>query len=251
MTTAFYAPPSALHGTMLKLPDDEARHATRVLRKQAGDEIVVVDGEGHWHRVRLDRVGRDTAAGTVLETRTGVGEPSYELTVGLGLLKNTNRFETFLEKAVELGVHRIVPLMTARTEKESIKERRARNIRIAAMKQCGRSWLPPLMAPQPMFDPLAEGRYDRVFICHGQDSGRLSLAEALAPEALSGTRLLMLVGPEGGFTGTEVEQVQAEGGQAVHLGARRLRTETAGIVAATAVQLAALGADSSPTTSAE
>lgn len=241
MTTAFYAPPSALHGSTLKLPDDEARHATRVLRKQAGDEIVVVDGEGHWHRVRLDRVGRDRAAGTVLETREGVGEPSYELTVGIGLLKNTNRFETFMEKAVELGVRRIVPLLTARTEKESLKERRARNILIAAMKQCGRSWLPTLTAPQPLFDLASEDTYDRAFICHGQDADVPSLAEALAAEALPEARLLVLVGPEGGFTEQEVEQMRTEGGQIVHLGARRLRTETAGIVAATAVQLADTG----------
>lgn len=237
MTTTFYAPPSSIRGSTLQLPDDEARHAIRVLRKQAGDEIVVVDGEGGWHRVRLDRVGRDRATGTILETRRGVGEPSYRLTVGIGLLKNTNRFETFLEKAVELGVHRIVPLHTARTEKESLKAQRSRNILVAAMKQCGRSWLPPLSDPQPLPEVVTPGRYDHMFIAHGQDPDAPLLPQAVDADGFAGVDMLMLIGPEGGFTDDEVAMVKERGGTEVSLGARRFRTETAGIVAAAGIQL--------------
>lgn len=236
MTTSFYVPPSLIQGNRLQLPEDEARHAVRVLRKRAGDEIAVVDGAGSWHRVRLDHTGKDRAAGTILETRQGVGEPSYHLTVGLGLLKNRNRFETFLEKAVELGVRRIIPLHTNRTEKESLKERRAENILVAAMKQCGRSRLPELTDPMALPTALNASECDQVLICHGRAPAERSLHRVVA-EVSGDARILVLVGPEGGFSEEEVRSVQAKGGIPVLLGRRRLRAETAAVVAAAAVQL--------------
>lgn len=226
------------------LPPEEARHAVRVLRKRAGEEIVVVDGVGGWYRVRLDRVGEEKAAGTVLETRRDVGEPLYHLTMGLGLIKNRNRFETFVEKAVELGVSAIVPLRTARTEKQGLKMRRTKKILTAAMKQCGRSRLPTLAEPTPLPDVFGAGDYDAAFIAHEQvGSDGMPLSEALARTS-SEARLLVLVGPEGGFTDEEVTTAEEAGCVPVTLGPRRLRTETAGIAAATAVQLALDASDS-------
>lgn len=236
MTTTFYVPPSSIHGARCVLPDDEARHAIRVLRKRAGDEIVAVDGTGGWHRVRLDQVGDARAAGTVLETRRGVGEPAYELHVGFGLIKSRNRFETFVEKAVELGVSGITPLHTTRTEKEGVKDARTRNLMIAAMKQCGRSRLPLLHAVTALPDVLdTAAAYDAVLMAHEQAGGTASIRSALA-EADGTARVLVLIGPEGGFTEEEVARANAVGGTAVSLGPRRLRAETAGIAAAVAVQ---------------
>lgn len=223
------------------LPDDEARHAIRVLRKRAGDEIVVVDGEGGWYRVRLDRVGEEKAIGTVLETRRGVGEPPYHLTIGLGLLKNRNRFETFAEKAVELGVSAIVPLRTTRTEKQGLKEQRTKNILTAAMKQCGRSRLPSLANPAPLSAVVEAGDYDAALIAHEQVQSGRSIHKVLASGA---KRVLVLVGPEGGFTDEEVTTAAEAGCTPVSLGPRRLRAETAGIAAAMAVQLALEPSDS-------
>ncbi len=237
MTTTFYAPPDSIHGERLVLPEDEARHAVRVLRKRAGDEIVVVDGTGGWYRVRLDRVGQEKAMGTVLETRRGVGEPPYRLVIGLGLLKNRNRFETFVEKAVELGVSEIVPLRTARTEKQGLKVERAKSILTAAMKQCGRSCLPSLAEPTPLPDVLDAGGYDAALIAHERASEGPSIDPALAAAPAS-ARVLVLVGPEGGFTDDEVAQAVASGCTPVSLGPRRLRAETAGVAAAVAVHLA-------------
>lgn len=235
MTTTFYAPPSSVRGSHIVLPEEEAHHAARVLRKQPGDEIVVVDGEGGWHRVRLMQVDRQGVGGTIVETRREVGEPAYRLTVGLGLLKNRNRFETFLEKAVELGVGCIVPLRTARTEKESLREQRAENILVAAMKQSGRSRLTELAEPQSLDAFLEAEAPGRLLVCHERAEGSPTLLEALAegmPE-----RLAVLVGPEGGFTGDEVESVLAAGGEVVSLGPRRLRAETAALVAASIAML--------------
>ena len=244
MTTTFYAPPSAIQGGRVVLPEDEARHALRVLRKRAGDEIIVVDGVGGWYRVRLDRVGEEKAMGTVLEARRDVGEPSYHLTIGLGLLKNRNRFETFVEKAVELGVSEIVPLHTARTEKEGLKTQRTENILIAAMKQCGRSRLPTLADPTPLPSLAEASTYDAAFIAHEQVQDGADLGAALAA-AQGAERVLILVGPEGGFTDEEVALATEGGCTPVSLGARRLRAETAGITVAVAVHLA-LASTNSP-----
>ena len=116
-TTFFFAPPDALRGDYLVLPEDEAHHAARVLRVRPGDEIVVVDGVGGWYRVRLDHADRRQVAGAVVERRREVGEPAYHLSVGLAVLKSRSRYETFLEKAAELGVQDVAPLLTERTER--------------------------------------------------------------------------------------------------------------------------------------
>jgi 16S rRNA (uracil1498-N3)-methyltransferase len=233
MTTNFYAPPSAFRGSRVVLPEDEARHVRSVLRAQAGDEIVVVDGEGGWHRVTIDHLSPDQVVGTVQETRRDVGEPDVHLTVALGLLTKRSRFETFVEKAVELGVRRVVPLRTDHTETDTFRYERTRNVMIAALKQCRRSRLPALSSPQAL-DAVLDGRdADRSLLCHG-GAGARPLPRAL-DGVEAGTHVAVLVGPEGGFSTAEVERATAAGCTPVSLGPRRLRAETAGIVAATAV----------------
>lgn len=235
MTTTFYAPPSSIRGSHVVLPEDDARHAARALRKEVGDEIIVVDGEGGWYRVRLDHVRREQVVGHVVETQREVGEPALHVTVGLALLKTRSRFETFVEKAVELGVRRIVPLRTTRTERESLRVDRVRNVMIAAMKQCGRSRVPTLANPQSPVDAVDDDAVDDEaawFVCHETVDAKQTVWHRL-PDAADVSRIGMLVGPEGGFTDGEVERVRAAGGTPVSLGPRRLRAETAGIVAAT------------------
>ncbi len=231
MTTVFYAPPESFHDGWVRLPDNEAHHAVRVLRHRPGDEIVVVDGVGGWHRLRLEQVGRSVVQGRVLETRYNVGEPSYRLTIGLALLKQTARFETFLEKAVELGVHAIVPLITARTERTQFRLERARRLLIAAMKQCGRSRLPILYAPQPFATVLDHPASLRL-LCHEQPDRPRHPLQALLQQPPDDA--LVLIGPEGGFSPQEVQQAETAGFQLVSLGPRRLRAETAALIIASA-----------------
>ena len=233
MTTNFYAPPSAIRGSRVVLPKEEARHVRSVLRAERGDEIVVVDGQGGWYRVRIDHLGAEQVVGGILETRQEVGEPDVEVTVGLGILKKRSRFETFVEKAVELGVRRIVPLRTRRTERESIRRDRLRKVMIAALKQCRRSRLPELDEPQTPKMLLEDRRTGGRLLCHGGGDGT-PLLSALgdAPESV-----LALVGPEGGFAPEEVNTAVGAGCTHVTLGRRRLRAETAGVVALNAVML--------------
>jgi 16S rRNA (uracil1498-N3)-methyltransferase len=235
MTTNFYAPPSAFKGQRVVLPEGEARHVRAVLRAREGDEIVVVDGEGGWHRVTINHLSSEQAIGTVEETRRDVGEPNLHLTVALGLLTKRSRFETFVEKAVELGVRGIVPLHTTHTETETFRYERTRNVMIAALKQCRRSRLPALAEPKTLDGLLASTTADRSLICHSGEQAR-PLPQVL-DDGQDGASILVVVGPEGGLAEPEVERAVDAGGTPVSLGPRRLRAETAGIAAATAVLL--------------
>lgn len=227
MTTNFYAPPSAIQNGRVVLPEEEARHVRTVLRAEEGDPIVVVDGEGGWYRVRIDHLEPNKVVGTVRETRREVGEPDVDLIVGMGLLTKRSRFETFVEKAVELGVGTIVPLHTRHTETTTFRKDRNHRIMIAALKQCRRSRLPTLRDPIALESVLESTKADVRFVCHGELGG------ALLPEVLTGVepgdRILSLVGPEGGFAPAEVETAVNHDCAVVSLGARRLRAETAGL----------------------
>lgn len=260
MTTQFYAPPSSIRGQRLILDGDEAKHIAKSLRMEPGQRIQVVDGQGKRYTVELGHVRPKQVVGTIRKTVDGAGEPPYRLCLGLGLLKNRSRFETFLEKAVECGVHRIVPLLTERTEVQSLREKRSRNILIAAMKQSGRSVLPNLATPTVMSEMLAGlSRDDRPvgggWIAHEAASApplpkavqsfrRDNMQEGALAESKDGEPLsrrpdlTVLVGPEGGFSDREVQTARDAGFQPVRLGPHRLRAETAGIVAASAVSMA-------------
>lgn len=230
MTTTFYCPPSNIDGPRIALPSDEARHAVQVLRHRAGDDIEVVDGEGGWYRLRLEVAVGDSVSGRVEERRSEVGEPPYALVLGFGVIKNTSRLETLVEKAVELGVRRLVPLETERTERTRLRADRLERIVVAAMKQCGRS-------RRTQIDPLTALP---TFLASSADGVRMICHEATGPEQAMLGRLndhpsgsyTIAVGPEGGFSGEELGLAQSHGFLPVHLGARRLRAETAAITAA-------------------
>ncbi|MEM1042572.1 MAG: RsmE family RNA methyltransferase [Bacteroidota bacterium] len=235
MTTTFFAPPDCIADGRIVLPDDEARHAVRALRHAVGDEIEVVDGAGGWYRVRLTEAGKSSAAGEVVATEREVGEPAHRLTVGLSTLKNAGRFETFAEKAVELGVTEILPLVTERTERARLKPKRLGSMLVAALKQSGRSRLPGLAEPQPLAAVLSGRTEGLRILCH-EAAG----PDALLPRVLDRNpagETTILVGPEGGFSEAEVAEAQAAGWAVASLGPRRLRAETAALAAASAAML--------------
>ncbi|MFO8232903.1 MAG: RsmE family RNA methyltransferase [Longimonas sp.] len=234
MTTAFYAPPDQFRQGRVVLPPNETRHAVRALRHRAGDEIVVVDGVGGWHHVRLAQTGQDQALGTVVRSKREVGEPEAPLVLAVGVLQKRGRYETLVEKAVELGVTTLVPLVTERAERHHIRQDRLRKIMVAAMKQCRRSRLPTLTTPRSLAQVLV--RYPRLsaFCCHESGTGRQALVDAVRARTAG---MLLAVGPEGGFTPREIDLARRAGAGLVQLGPRRLRTETAALAATSAVML--------------
>lgn len=228
----FFAAPDAVSDGRVLLGEEEARHAGKVLRLSEGDRILVVDGAGATHEVELDSVTGKRVSGRILSTERDTGEPRSELHIALAILHQPARWETFLEKAVELGCTRITPMITARTQQGRLKARRLESIMISALKQCERSRLPLLDEPTSFAELLSLDGALRA-ICH----------EALAdgstlPELLSGAEGLyrgprrVLIGPEGGFSEEEVELAREAGWTPVWLGSRRLRAETAAMLSA-------------------
>ena len=236
MTTAYFAPLELISGNRVVLPEEEARHAVQVLRHNVGDEIIVVDGEGGWYKVRLEAVGRKSAEGVILSRKKNVGEPEYELTIGMAILKNQKRFDVFVEKAVELGVTRIIPLITSRAEKKTIKEERIRKILIAAMKQSGRSRLVEFAEVSSFKDIVKLDKESLGLCCHEKADKDLTISGSLL-EQRSRKNVTVFIGPEGGFTEEEISFAREHEIKIVSLGNRRLRAETAAIVASTCVSL--------------
>ena len=243
MIHTFFAPPEAVTDSTITFSESESHHASRVLRIQSGEEVAVVDGEGNWYRASIEILGRKKMVGTILEHKSDVGEPGYTLTVAVGTLKNVSRFETFLEKAVELGVSHVTPVVTKRSEKSRIKRKRAEGIITSAMKQSGRSRRTgldePLKFRKWMKQLPVKGEEFRA-ICHEGASETQSM-EATLSKSVSQRNMLILVGPEGGFTEEELNQAVDKGFVVVSLGPRCLRTETAAIVSAATIMLSNYG----------
>lgn len=214
-------------GITITLDETNSKHAIQVLRMKAGDALHLTDGKGRLltgvitsdHRkhceVRIDLIERKPKTGP-------------EITIAIALTKNTARFEWFLEKAAELGVASVVPLITKRTEKQKFKEERLQNILVSAMLQSQQAWLLQLQDPVT-FDNLMHSEalqpITNKYIAHCIETDKRSLQYHSTPT-------LILIGPEGDFTQEEITIALAKGYRPVTLGGTRLRTETAGMVAA-------------------
>ena len=226
----FFTAPISTAGSVLSLPEDTARHVTGVLRMKAGDTLRLTDGSGTDARAIILETAKKNC--TVKITASSRIERANSFGIAISPLKNTSRFEWFLEKATELGIGAIYPIRCARTEKQYFRAERFRNILISAMLQSQQVWLPELHEPVDLNSFIEGGKngiYASRYIAHCYDSEKTSFASQLSSAELPG---LILIGPEGDFTEAEVELATTNGYVAVSLGHTRLRTETAGMVAA-------------------
>jgi 16S rRNA (uracil1498-N3)-methyltransferase len=223
----FYVPPGSVTPPTLTITGAEFSHMTHVMRMREGDAIRVVDGNGNSYDAFITSITRQAAACRITAHAQHLHEPARSLTLGAGMLKNPSRFDYLVEKAAEIGVVRIVPLLTERTIPRHAKTERWQKLCVAAMKQSGRCVLPEVRQPVPFREFLSScaGRVLK-FIPHEQ-------AEIpLTPSRVSGDGpAVVCIGPEGGFSDEEVATAQEAGFQPVTLGTRRLRTETAAVVA--------------------
>ena len=221
----FYAP--GLSSGDLTLPEQEARHCVAVLRHKTGDVIQVVDCRGGYYQAQLVQADKRGVLLQIVEQEQRKPSPAVQLHMAISPTKNTARFEWFLEKATELGISTITPLITHRSERRKASTDRWERVLVAAMKQSGRSWLPDLRPSAALSDVLRDAWEAQRFIAHCSSGERQSLWTAAIPDQ----DVLMLIGPEGDFDEAEIIQAQEAGFKAVHLGEARLRTETAGIAA--------------------
>lgn len=235
----FYAPPENFAGEFVELTGDEHHHLTRVLHHKIGDRITVVDGAGN-AAVDGEIVFSDRAITRIkFHTITkNLGEPAVHLTLAQAVPKGA-RFDWVVEKATEIGVSAFIPLLSEHGEVQpgSGKTERWRRLVLAAMKQSCRSVWPEVNEPTPFFELCQTIKnFDLALLAHPTEN---DILKDLASKAMSQKALLM-VGPEGGFTEEEIDAAQKSGCKLLSLGPRRLRSETAGLVAATKV-LAAFG----------
>ncbi len=228
----FYADPSKVGEKFLTLEDDEAKHITRVLRKTEGELLWVVDGVDRAYEVVIRSVHPNSVECEILSAHERLNETAIEVTLAVAVLKNPSRMEWLIEKGTELGIRRFIPVSTSRTVANSSKENRWKKIALSAMKQSGRSYLPQIY---PLTDMDSVMRHASVFdlkiIPYEQTDEALFIAEALRHRQKP-TSALIVIGPEGGFTESEIQSADHSGFIQVSLGKRRLRTETAALVAA-------------------
>jgi 16S rRNA (uracil1498-N3)-methyltransferase len=237
----FYAAPDDIADSTITLSADETHHLIRVLRMTPGDEAFVFDGLGREYGCVFRSVHEDRARLDVQHELDEVVESPLRLNLAQGLAKG-EKFDFIVQKATELGVASIAPLITRYSEVRFAEQpaakrlERWRRISLEALKQCGRRKLVEIAAPRtlPEFLAAKEIPSDRKLLVFNERGG-VPVAQALAGISTSST-VVALIGPEGGWSDAEVELLTQSSSASVTLGRRVLRTETAAIVALTLIQ---------------
>ena len=211
----------------LTLDEETSRHVVQVLRMRASDELLLTDGRGRRAHVAIEEAHKKH---TVVELKSVDYSDRLQpsLTIAISLVKNTSRFEWFLEKATELGTSNIIPLLCARTEKQQMRLDRMNSICRSAMLQSAQAWMPAVSTPQAYADVVHKASQQKKFIAHCVEGEKRGLAQS----NIDADDYIILIGPEGDFTGDEIALAIEHGFEPVTLGSTRLRTETAGLYAA-------------------
>ena len=229
----FHAPPESIQDDVITLSTAESRHAVKVLRLKRGDLVMVIDGLGRAYRGELamgEGAGRRQVS--IVQTLRGFGEPVVKLTLAAGL-STASKFDAVVQKGTELGVSRFIPLLTEKSKvriedpkKAASKQKRLERVALSAAKQSRRS-LRPIITLPTTFDQMLEqvDKDDLNLVFHRDAPGTSSISQLANPDI---RRVTALVGPESGFSADEIERAIAAGFQAISLGSRVLRTETAG-----------------------
>lgn len=222
-------------GQQLSLPEAAVAHLVRVLRLEAGDEVVLFNGDGFDYLARLVSVTKKTADAQVTAQLAAAAESPLRITLAQGVARG-EKMDLILQKATELGVACIAPVLTERTEVKLDGERAERKMQhwrgvlAAACEQSGRARLPELIAPQPLDRFVAQERSARRFLL---DPGAGTALASLQLEAQSS--LCLVIGPEGGLSTRDLSVLRAAHFEGLRLGPRILRTETAGMAALAAL----------------
>ncbi|MFZ6053360.1 16S rRNA (uracil(1498)-N(3))-methyltransferase [Halocola ammonii] len=225
----FYFPRTS--DNTIELPADESRHLVKVLRKKVGDIVHATDGEGFLIEAKLlDENHRGVRLEKLKEEKQP--ERTYEFTLAIAPVKNNDRLEWCIEKATEIGVTRIVPILCEHAERKKIKLDRLERIAISAMKQSNQFYKPQIEELTKFKDFIEERGEGERYIAHCEED---QPRRQFVSQVKSGVPTTILIGPEGDFSPDEIEQALESGFGPVALGNTRLRTETAAVVSATIV----------------
>lgn len=221
------------------LPESDSNHAVRVLRMREGDQLQVIDGRGHAFDCRLTAAHPKKAALEIITKRDMPLPWVYDITIAVAPTKSMDRMEWMIEKLTEIGINRIVPLRCEHSERKEIKTERLEKVAVAAMKQSLKAVLPQIDEMTPIQDFISQSRQGQKFIAYCDD---IYQRQELACLYQSNKSVTILIGPEGDFSPKEIESAIGNGFKPVTLGANRLRTETAAIVAVDTCHILSLAA---------
>jgi 16S rRNA (uracil1498-N3)-methyltransferase len=221
----FYEPLIATGMTQFTLSETSSKHCVQVLRMDVGEQIDITNGQGGLFHATIQVAHKKNAVVTITAS-TQTDRPKQKLQLGISLLKNAVRLEWLFEKATEIGVTSITPLVCERTIHERFKTERMQQIIQSAMIQSQQTWLPVLSEPMPLLQFITKGSAAQKLIAHCEPLHKTSI-QSIEPS----DDLLLLIGPEGDFAPSEIEAAIAKDFMPIDLGPTRLRTETAGIFA--------------------
>lgn len=228
--TIFYAPDILLDST---LPQEESMHCVRVLRKKEGDLIYITDGKGHFFDAEIIEAHQKHCVVNIVETICAPKQWKNNIHIAFAPTKNMDRVEWFAEKATEIGIDTLTPLLCRYSERKEIKLPRVEKILISAMKQSQKAYLPELNELCTFKDFVKKPFNGQKFIAHCYDSPK-SLMKSIYHR---GGDVLILIGPEGDFSEQEVEMALNAGFDPISLCDSRLRAETAALYACNTIQV--------------
>lgn len=228
----FYVPD--ITGAEVVLDETESKHAVRVLRLQNGHRVQIVDGKGGFFEAEITDANPKKCKLSIVNSQTNFGKKDFYLHIAIAPTKNNDRFEWFLEKATEIGIDEITPLLTSHSERKTVNPERLEKILVSAMKQSLKAYLPKLNVLTPFKDLIVDNNNESKFIAYCDDIHKTHLKDL----SVKGKNTLILIGPEGDFSPEEIQLAVENDFSIVSLGPARLRTETAGIVACHIVNLA-------------
>ena len=227
----FYTPD--ITAKQYQLSESESKHCIRVLRLRINDTIHLIDGVGGFYSARIVDDNPRACIVEVTDKQENFGSHDYYLHIAIAPTKNIDRFEWFLEKATEIGIDEITPILSEYSERKVIKPERLNKIITSAVKQSLTAFHPKLNPLIKLSDFLKKSIDANKFIAHCYETEK----EELKNMQVKNSRQVILIGPEGDFSLKELDLAQNAGFIPVALGDRRLRTETAGIVACHTVSL--------------
>ncbi|MCH1401516.1 MAG: 16S rRNA (uracil(1498)-N(3))-methyltransferase [Schleiferiaceae bacterium] len=220
-----------INGIEFHLDAGEIQHCVKVLRKSVGDHIHFITGNGALYEGEISFMSKSKVYGSFTEVEREFGKVPYDLTVAIAPTKSMDRIEAFVEKAVEMGISRIIPIICEHSERRTIKTERLRKIALSATKQSLKGALVHIDESISFQEFLAQ-KQEQLMIAHCEyDETKKGIHEVLNPSR----PLCIMIGPEGDFSPSEVLAAKSAGAKPIHLGSSRLRTETAGLVAVATV----------------
>ncbi|MGJ5641002.1 16S rRNA (uracil(1498)-N(3))-methyltransferase [Formosa sp. S-31] len=222
----FYNPDIAESTTEITFSKEESKHIVKVLRKGTGDVLNITNGNGWLFKAKLTIADMRHCIALITE-KTFQEKRNYSIHLAVAPTKMNDRYEWFLEKATEIGVDSITPIICDHSERKVVKLERFEKILQAAMKQSLHYYLPELNSPVNFNDFVSTHKNEQLFIAHCEETDKKSLKQSIKPN----TGITILIGPEGDFSTKEIQLALKNNFSPVALGNTRLRTETAAIVA--------------------